>query len=197
MKTLGKLTGAYMVAMLFFGHVFATEYTVNKPNTTVKWKGEKVVGEHYGTIELKSGVLQTENDRINSGTFLMDMTSIVNEDLSNETMNKKLVDHLKSDDFFSVSKYPVSSFVLKEVKPKSDNVYTFTGDLTIKGITHTVTFDATVQYFPGKVTALGKIEVDRTLYDIRYGSGKFFSGLGDNMIRDTFTLDFNVTLTDS
>lgn len=197
MKTLVKLTGVLLMTTLLFGQVVATEYTVNKSKTTVKWKGEKVVGEHYGTIELKSGVLQTDGDRIKSGTFLMDMTSIVNEDLSNETMNEKLVEHLKSDDFFSVSKYPVSTFVIEEVKHKSDKVYTFTGNLTIKGIKHPVVFDATVQYFPGKVTAMGKIEVDRTLYDIRYGSGKFFSGLGDNMIKDTFTLDFNVTLTDS
>ncbi len=129
---------------------------------------------------------------IQSGIVEMDMNSIVDEDLNNVAMNKKLVGHLKSDDFFSVDKYPVSTLVIREVKVKSDKEQIFNGDLTIKGITKPVTFHADVSNQNGKLTAKGTIEIDRTLYDIKYGSGKFFASLGDNMIYDTFSLDFSV-----
>ncbi len=136
--------------------------------------------------------MQLDGSKISTATFEMDMTSIVNEDLTNPAVNKRLVDHLKSDDFFSVENHPVSRLAVHEVKPKAANVHTFTGDLTIKGITHPVSFDAEVTVVNGKLTAKGKMEVDRTQYDIRYGSGKFFQGLGDNLISDIFTLDFVV-----
>jgi len=195
MKTIGKLTGTITLVALLAMQVAATDYRLDKSNSTVKWNGKKVTGEHHGTIDLKSGNLEVVGSKIKSGTFQMDMTTIVNEDLSNESMNKKLVGHLKSDDFFSVDKHPVSTLVIKEVKHKAGNTHSFTGDLTIKEITHPVTFDAEVKISGDKLEANGKMEVDRTLYDIRYGSGKFFTGLGDNLIYDTFTLDFDVVAT--
>jgi polyisoprenoid-binding protein YceI len=195
MKTIGKLTGAIMLVAAFTMQILAADYKLDKSNSKVKWNGKKVTGEHYGTIELKSGTLEVEDNKIKSGSFQMDMTTIVNEDISNESMNKKLVGHLKSDDFFSVDNHPVATLALKEAKHKSGNTHSFTGDLTIKGITHPVVFDAEVKFSGNKLEAGGKMEVDRTLYDIRYGSGKFFAGLGDNLIYDTFTLDFDIVAT--
>jgi polyisoprenoid-binding protein YceI len=195
MKTIGKLTGTIAFVALLAMQVLAADYKLDKSNSKVKWNGKKVSGEHHGTINLKSGNLEVADNKIKSGTFHMDMTTILNEDISNESMNKKLVGHLKSDDFFSVDKHPVSTLDIKEVKHKAGNTYSFTGDLTIKEITHPVTFDAEVKFSGNKLEASGKMEVDRTLYDIRYGSGKFFAGLGDNLIYDTFTLDFDVVAT--
>jgi len=192
MKTTFKFLGTAALVMVFAIQVFAADYKLDKTISTVKWNGKKVTGEHYGTIDLRNGNLQVEDNKIKSGTFQMDMTTIICEDISNESMNKKLVGHLKSDDFFSVEKFPASTFVIKKSEHKSGSIYTFTGDLTIKGISHPVTFDADVDISDGKLKAKGKMEVDRTLYDIRYGSGKFFASLGDNMIYDTFTLDFDV-----
>lgn len=192
MKTIGKLTGTITLVAALAMQVVAADYKLDKSNSKVKWNGKKVTGEHYGTIDLKSGNLEVADNKIKSGTFQMDMTTIVNEDISNESMNDRLVGHLKSDDFFSVDKHPVSTLVLKEVKHKSGNTHSFTGDLTIKGITHPVSFDAEVKLTGNKLEANGKIEVDRTLYDIKFRSGKFFSDLGDNLIYDTFTLDFNI-----
>jgi polyisoprenoid-binding protein YceI len=192
MKTIGKLTGIFTLFALLAMQVLAADYKLDTSNSTVKWNGKKVTGEHYGTIDLKNGNLVVEDNKIKSGTFQMDMTTIVNEDLTNESTNKKLVGHLKSDDFFSVDKHPVSTFVLKEVKHESGKTHVFTGDLIIKGITNPVTFDAEVVIDGDKLRAKGKIEVDRTLYDIKFRSGRFFSDLGDNLIYDTFTLDFDV-----
>lgn len=197
MKTFGKLAGTITLVAVFAMQLFAADYKVDKSKSTVKWNGKKVTGEHYGTIDLKNGNLEVNENKIISGTFQMDMTSIVNEDITSESTNKKLVGHLKSDDFFSVDKYPVATFVIKDVKTKSGKTHTFTGDLTVKGITHPVSFDAEVVIDGGNLRADGKMEVDRTLYDVRFGSGKFFQGLGDNLIYDTFTLDFNVVASQS
>lgn len=197
MKTIGKLTGTITLVAILAMQVLAADYKLDKSNSTVKWSGKKVTGEHYGTIDLNSGNLEVADNKIKSGTFQMEMTTIVCEDITNESTNKKLVGHLKSDDFFSVEKHPVSTLVIKEVKHKVGNTHSFTGQLTIKGITHPITFDAEVNLSGQKLKANGKIEVDRTLYDIKFRSGKFFSDLGDNLIYDTFTLDFDVVATKS
>jgi polyisoprenoid-binding protein YceI len=197
MKTIGKLTGTITLVAILAMQVLAADYKLDKSNSTVKWNGKKVTGEHYGTIDLKSGNLQVADNKIKSGIFQMEMTTIVCEDITSESTNKKLVGHLKSDDFFSVEKHPVSTLVIKEVKHKVGNTHSLTGHLTIKGITHPVTFDAEVNFSGNKLKANGKMEVDRTLYDIKFRSGKFFSDLGDNLIYDTFTLDFNIAATES
>jgi polyisoprenoid-binding protein YceI len=192
MKTTLKFLGTTALVFVFAMQIFAADYKLDKSNSTVNWNGKKVTGEHYGTIDLKSGNLVVQNNTIESGTFTMDMTTIVSEDLTNESMNKKLVGHLKSDDFFSVDKFPASTFVIKEVKHKSGKTHAITGDLTIKGITHSLTFDTEIVIDGDKLRAKGKMEVDRTLYDIKFRSGRFFADLGDNLIYDTFTLDFDV-----
>src|SRR5690606_22867425 len=122
------------------------------------------------------------------------MTSIIVEDLKDPEYNGKLVGHLKSDDFFSVDKFPVATFKITSVKPTNKNLGTHevTGNLTIKGITHAVKFPATIEFKDGLATAKGKLKVDRTKYNIRYGSGKFFENLGDKMIDDNFEIELNV-----
>ena len=191
MKT-RKLFVTILFTALFGGQLMANQYEIKKELSEVQWTGKKVAGKHYGTIRLQKGVLQVEAGKILGGTMVMDMTSIVNEDLENESLNKKLVEHLESDDFFSVDQYPVSTLELKEVTKRSEKTYLFSGDLTIKGITHPVAFEAETTMSDGRITSEGTIKIDRTLYDIKYGSGKFFENLGDNMINDTFTIDFSV-----
>jgi len=197
MKTFKKLSGIVALVTIIAVQAMATDYELNKSKSMVKWNGKKVSGEHYGTIGLKEGTLEVTDNKLKSGVVHMDMSSIVCEDITNESTNQRLVGHLKSDDFFSVEKHPVSKLEIKDVKHKSGNQYTLTGDLTIKDITHPVTFDATVDVKDKQLTAKGKMEVDRTLYDIKFRSGRFFSGLGDNLIYDTFTLDFDIVASDS
>jgi len=192
MKTTVKILGIIFMSGILTLNNMASNYEIDKNESHVKWTGKKVAGQHYGTIDLKNGKLTLQDGIIKSGIVEMDMNSIVNEDLTNAAINKKLVDHLRSDDFFSVDKYPVSTLIVKEVKAFNKDEYIFLGDLTIKGITKPVTFKSTVRNQNGKITATGSMEVDRTLYNIKYGSGKFFASLGDNMIYDTFTLDFFV-----
>jgi polyisoprenoid-binding protein YceI len=192
MKTIGNLLGTFALVAVFAMQAMATDYKVDASKSEVKWNGKKVTGEHYGTVDVKSGNLKLEDNKVKSGTIVMEMTTITVEDLTNESMNQKLTGHLKSDDFFSVDKHPVSTLELKEVLLKSGNEYAVSADLTIKDITHPVIFDAIVDVKNGQLKATGTVEVDRTLYDIKFRSGRFFSNLGDNLIYDTFTLDFDI-----
>jgi polyisoprenoid-binding protein YceI len=108
---------------------------------------------------------------------------LTSTDLSGEYQGK-LNGHLNSEDFFGTSKFPTSTLVFKTIGAKAKDVYTVTADLTIKGKTNPVTFDIAVN---GN-TASTKFKVDRTKYDIKYGSGSFFDNLGDKAISDDFEL---------
>ena len=122
--------------LLISGQVLqAQKSEVNTDQSTVKWTGKKIGTDHYGYIQIKEGYLETQNGTITGGTFLVDMTSISNVDVENEEFNKKLVGHLKSDDFFGVEKYPTSKLVISESTPFRSGKATVRGQITIKGIT--------------------------------------------------------------
>jgi polyisoprenoid-binding protein YceI len=163
----------------------AQEMSVDVSKSEIKWTGKKVSGEHWGYINLKSGSFTLENGKIVNGMFIIDMTTIVCKDLESPEWNQKLVGHLKSDDFFSVDKFETATLKINESSEFKNDVAEVKGDLTIKGITKPISFKAKKE--SGKYMA--KITVDRTKYDVKYGSGKFFDNLGDNMIDDDFTLD--------
>jgi len=159
-------------------------YTVDVAKSTITWVGKKVAGSHNGTIALKSGSLDVNGKHVTGGTFVMDMTAIKDADGSD-----KLEGHLKADDFFGSAKFPTSTFVITKVTGSGASV-TVSGNLTIKGITKPLSFPATVAVnADGTVSALaGKILVDRTKYDIRYGSKSFFDSIGDKAIDDNFEI---------
>jgi polyisoprenoid-binding protein YceI len=171
---------------------FSDEYSVNKSASKVKWEAKKVTGKHDGTISFDNGLLKLNGTKISGGSFVIDMNTIVVADITDPGTNKKLVGHLFSDDFFSVGKFPQSKLEIKKSELKSGDNYRFVGELTIKGITKPVEFDAKVNVSSGNLTASGVITVNRTLYDIKYRSGSFFSDLGDKMIYDDFTLEFEL-----
>jgi len=194
MKTINLKSVFILLVVLGLGTAaFAESYKVDKAGSSVKWTGKKVTGQHNGTISFREGALDITGGKPSGGVFLIDMNSIVCEDLTDADWNQKLIGHLKSDDFFSVEKYPVAKLVLTGVEAKGGKKYLFKGNLTIKGITHPVEFEATVNFSGNTASAAGTLVVDRTLYNVRYGSGKFFDSLGDKTIYDDFTLDFNVS----
>ncbi|HMQ68202.1 MAG TPA: YceI family protein [Ignavibacteria bacterium] len=161
----------------------------------LEWEGKKVTGKHNGTINIISGDLTEDNGKLTGGNFVVDFNSIKVLDLQDEGMNAKLTGHLKSEDFFSAEKFPSGKFVITSAAPLkdgSDNNYTINGDLTIKGITNNISFPAKVNIGDNGITASADFNIDRTLWDIRYGSGKFFEGLGDKMINDEFNIKFKI-----
>ena len=124
-----------------------------------------------------------EEEKLTGGSFVIDMTTINSTDLEGEYKGK-LEGHLKSDDFFGVENNPIATLVFKDVTSSGKNAYTVSGDLTIKGKTNPVTF--TISIYGSKATA--SLKVDRTKYDVRYGSTSFFDGLKDKAIYDEFDL---------
>ncbi|MEJ2880632.1 YceI family protein [Pedobacter sp. GR22-6] len=164
-------------------------YTVDAAKSNITWLGKKVTGSHNGTISLKSGSLNINGKNVTGGTFVIDMTSIKDADGS-----EKLEGHLKADDFFGSAKFPTSTFVITKVTGSGANV-NVSGNLTIKGITKPLSFPATVTLNEdGTASALaGKITVDRTKYDIRYGSKSFFDSIGDKAIDDNFEIGVKLT----
>lgn len=170
----------------------ASDYIIDKNVSRVSWEGKKVTGKHNGTISIENGLIFENSGQITGGTCMLDMKSIVDDDITNPNINKKLIGHLSSDDFFSVEKFPESKIEIKKVTPVAGDEYRFLADLTIKGITNPVEFNAKIQVNGDTLNAEGVIIVNRTLYGIKYGSGHFFDGLGDKMIYDDFTLSFDV-----
>jgi polyisoprenoid-binding protein YceI len=163
--------------------------SVNTAESTITWTAKKVTGQHHGKVPITSATLDYQNGKILGGTFEMDMTSLTVEDITDPGMNKKLTDHLKSDDFFSVEKHNKSKFVVTNAKSTNGKDYELTGDLTIKNITKPVTFPVKVNVAGGKITATGKLTFDRTDYDIKFRSGSYFENLADKMIYDDVELD--------
>ncbi len=159
---------------------------VDTKGSKVYWTAAKVTGEHTGYVAIESGEVHVEDNAIVGAHVKMDMSSIQCTDLEGEWKDK-LVGHLKSDDFFSVEKHPSASFSITSIK---DNKVV--GELTIKGISHEISFPADLTVEGSMVKAAGSVSVDRTLYDIRYRSGKFFSDLGDRMIDDKFEIRFEL-----
>jgi len=181
MKTFKSL----ITALFVLGASFGFSQSVDIAKSTLKWTGEKVTGSHWGYISLKSATLKATDKTIESGTFVIDMTSITCSDLEDKEYNDKLVGHLKSDDFFGVDTYKTSTLKIKSATPFKNGEATVKADLTIKGKTLPIEFVA--KKAGNGYTA--KLVVNRAKYDIKYGSGSFFDDLGDKMIYDDFVLE--------
>ncbi|HMR44608.1 MAG TPA: YceI family protein [Saprospiraceae bacterium] len=165
---------------------------VNTKTSKLAWKAYKVTGAHEGFIQIKDGSLQFADGVLTGGNFVIDMTTITCTDLEGE-WNQKLVGHIKSDDFFGVESHPTAKFVITKAIPYgTPGSYKIVGDLTIKGKTNQIKFNANVKDSNGAVNAEAKIVVDRSDYDVRYGSGSFFDSLGDKTIYDEFDLTVNL-----
>lgn len=190
MKRLTGILAAIVIALTAVaseGNGEKSTFSVDTDASKVYWVGKKVSGEHSGYLLLNEGSIVVKDNKVVSADINMNMNSIEVTDLEGEWKDK-LVGHLKSDDFFSVEKHPNASFKITSVK--SGKVV---GDLSIKGITHEISFPAEVSVSGSKVTANGTASIDRTKWDIKYGSGQFFSDLGDKMISDEFEIKFELT----
>lgn len=194
MKTL-KSVSLFVLALTLTTSVFAGSQKVDASKSSVKWLGKKVTGEHYGTIAVKEGSLEVANGKVTGGKVVIDMQSIVVDDIKDAGTNAKLVGHLKSDDFFSVATNPTAELAVTKVESNGSS-HTFSGNLTIKGTTHPASFTATSAKDGKSTVYKGTLTIDRSKYNVKYGSKSFFDNLGDKMIYDEFTLDFSLVVTE-
>jgi len=166
-------------------------YSLETTKSTLYWEGSKPGGGHHGTVEVITGVLNTSENSLVGGTFEIDMSTIRNDDVQNEGMRNRLVDHLKSEDFFYVEKYPSAHFTISGVSPYAGSkedisaTHMITGDLTIRGNTHQISFPAEVNMNGEMVSArTGKIRLDRTQWEVNHMSKSIFAEFRDNFIDD-------------
>lgn len=156
-------------------------YTVDAASSTVTWKGSKAIGKsHVGGIDISEGSLTLVENQLVSGLFILDMNSLT----SGDNGGTRLLDHLKSEDFFGVANYPTATLVIYSAESLGGDQYKVQGELTIKDKTNPIEFTATATEADGQVTASADIVFDRAQFDVQYGSGSFFSGLGDDLIND-------------
>jgi polyisoprenoid-binding protein YceI len=194
-KTILGITVAGAITLMAF--TAGTEiYKIDNKSSSLEWTGKKLTGEHTGSIHLTSGTVEVQNNVIKGGKFEIDMTSIDDKDLTGE-WKAKLEGHLKSADFFDVAKFPKATFVITSVNPISAPkeggfTHTVKGNLTIKDKTNEIVFDAIVKAESSKIACVGTATVDRSKFDVKYGSKTFFAEIGDKMIYDEFQLKFNV-----
>ncbi|MCB0422966.1 MAG: YceI family protein [Bdellovibrionales bacterium] len=185
----------FFISTLMTLNLSALEVDLDK--STFSWKGTKLNGEHMGTLKLKSAKIQTKEPKAKTkdkkkapshnvigGEFVMDLNSISVTDLEGK-WKAKLEGHLKSEDFFELSKYPTAKLIVSKVTDKE-----FTGKLTIKDQTHPIT----VPYSKKGNEYSGSLKFDRTKFNMKYRSGNFFKDLGDKLIHDDVELKFKVVL---
>lgn len=170
----------------------AQVYKLDTEKSTIEWTGRKVTGTHTGTLKFGSGAIN-HNGALKGGNFIIDMTSIKTTDLQGEWA-EKLDGHLKNEDFFATDKFATAKFVITKLgKANAEGVQNIVGNLTIKGITKELSFPATVKVNNGVLTATAKnVKIDRTKYDIKYGSKSFFDSLGDKAIDNDFELNISI-----
>ncbi|RIA09346.1 YceI-like domain-containing protein [Flavobacteriaceae bacterium MAR_2010_72] len=177
------ITAVLILTTFSFKPIEKVKKEIKVASSKIVWKGYKVTGSHEGTIAIKSAFLTFEDEKLSGGEFVIDMTTISSTDLQGE-FKGNLDGHLKSDDFFGVDTHPTAALIFKDVQAAGKNSYTVTGDLTIKGKTNPVIFS--VSLYGNKATAT--LKVDRSKFDVRYGSKSFFDGLKDKAINDEFDL---------
>lgn len=185
MKKVQILLSALLVGFTSLTSVNAAPKPINVSTSASKvvWLAKKVTGEHNGTVNISKGSLSVDGNKLVGGNFTIDLKSIVCKDLTDPGYNQKFIGHITSGDFFEVEKFPTANFVITKVAGNQ-----ISGNMTIKGITKAITFPAQISVAGGKVTATASITLDRTDYNIKYGSKKFFESIGDKAIYDDFAL---------
>lgn len=171
---------------------------IDQDASFIHWTGRNLFNFHTGSLKLKGGTVEIRDGRLVAGEIHVDMTSIACTDLSDTAMNRMLIDHLRSDDFFSIGDYPVAAFTVVDAMPidgVSDGLpnHRIEGNLTLRGKTEPVAFDALVaQKDDGYYVAQAMVDFDRTQWGSIYGSGKFFSRLGQHVVNDVIHLHLKI-----
>ncbi len=164
-------------------------YNIETSQSQITWTGREVsTSSHYGTLDFVSGNFEISNGAIVNGEFIVDMTSINNQDMEGDS-KARLEGHLKSDDFFSVESYPTAAISINSSELISDGKWNVSADLSIKGFTHPVNFEM----ISSEDGWSANLVFDRSKYDVRFRSGSFFENLGDKLIYDDIELSINLT----
>lgn len=169
-------------------------FVVDNTASSAKWTGSKKIIKNYydsGTIGIKSGTATFDQGVVTNGEVTFDMKSINATSTGKGDGQDKLTGHLKSDDFFAVETHPEAKYVVTSSE-KTNSGLLLKGNLTLKGKTAPLNVPAVVSMENGNAVLIGTAEINRSTWEVKYGSETFFDSLGDNVINDLFTLEFKV-----
>jgi len=173
------------------------KYIAHVGESAIEWKGFKPTGTHNGTINLENGIFKTDDGKLQSGTFLIDMTSITVTDLESGDGKESLEGHLKGeaegkeDHFFDVVNFPTAAFEITGTEALAAGKTRLSGNLAIKGQKHNISFPVTITNVDDTMTIESEaFTIDRTKWGVNYGSKSVFDDLGDKFINDDIELRY-------
>lgn len=170
----------------------AIYYRVDPTSSSVAWKGFKPTGSHDGSIVVNAGKFSVKEGMVESGEFQIDMNSIKVLDITDQEKNASLVDHLKEDVFFDVAKYPNASFTVTGMKKDAGKTY-LNGNLRLKDATNNISIPVSIENNNNEIVLKSEtFTIDRSKWNVKYGSKSFFDNLGDKFINDGIELTINV-----
>ena len=184
---------SFITSILFIGTILMCnaqeKLDINITKSNIHWYGYYTFyfGGHDGGITFEKGHFIKTGSVITGGEFIIDMNSITCDDLDNPTGNKNLVNHLKDPDFFDVAKHPKAKLVITSVKYHNQTEMKINADLTIKGITKPIDFQAKVDFKKAQMTA--KFKIDRMKWGVNYNSK-----VRDGAISDAIGFDVMLSL---
>ena len=189
MKTTFKFIITITFTLISISFSYSQSLNANKTESLIRWYGEELTGKtHFGNLSFKEGQIELQDGLIIGGNFVVNMTSLSVEDLSGGA-KARLEGHLRSDDFFSVDKYPEATLKISQKAKVEGDVQKLFGELTIKGIKHDVDFSIILV---DKKTATANLTFDRSKYNVRFRSGSFFENLGDKLILDDIRMEVSL-----
>ena len=173
-------------------------YLVDVSQSVLHWSGRNMNSIHTGTLKIKEGRIDFASDESMTGQIVIDMGSIADTDLMDPAWNKMLITHLKSEDFFDTAQYPIAGIAIKKCERLAEPGsgvpnFRLTADLSIKAVTREIVFPASVVVEEdGTWKGHAHFDFDRTLWNVKYGSAKFFKLLGMHLVDDLVSLDLKI-----
>ncbi len=173
-------------------------YRIDINDSVIRWTGRNLFNHHSGTVALAGGEIVLKESEVTSARFEVAMDTIACEDIPDAAMNRLLIDHLRSDDFFDIAHHPVATFVATAVTPIPDApgggpTHLLLGEFTLRGITQAIEFPIQAATADGtRLTAQGTFDLDRTGFGSLYGSGRFFRFLGKHLVNDIIHLHLKI-----
>lgn len=165
-KRILMITTTLAIVLTSFLTIEKESYKVDVEASNLKWTGYHLAKsyEHNGNVQLKSGSLEVLDGKVTGGSFIIDMTTITNNDVEG-SKNEKLVNHLKSDDFFNADKFPEAKLIINKVEGSKA-----TGEVTIRNITEPISFEIEVdEVTDSKIVASASFNIDRSKHEVAYG----------------------------
>lgn len=181
-----------LTAFLFFSFFQTSgqiKYVVNTDASEIVWIGKKISGENRGKVKISKGEFETDkNNYLKSGKFDIDMRTITDEDPIDISMKAMLENHLKSTDFYDVTNFPFVNFTISTPVLLEKGNVKIKGDLTIKNIMKPIEFKALFIPSDEGYLIFSSFSVDRSQFNIKYGSATFFADIAEKIIYDDFQI---------